>query len=104
MSLARPSSPWPGAALSEAHDAPEALQEVKMTASQELKPRPFFRILFFIVGLCFLYDGYRGIVSPTASFGSDFQYTALGGLGFFFCRHMTFGSNWWRYLPRWMMK
>lgn len=77
-----------------------------MTTNKEVKPRPIFRLLFFLVGLCFQYDIYLGIKTGRADGpGRYFRYFILDpGLGYFFCRYMAWGSNWWRHLPRWMMK
>lgn len=79
-----------------------------MTTNKDLKPRPIFRVLFFLLGLYFLYDGYLGIVTRglTDSFGGYFHRLFLDpGVGLFFCWRMALrGSAWWGFLPRWMMK
>lgn len=73
-----------------------------MTDSRNLKPRPLFRVVFFLAGAYFGWQAYAGRGSSPWGY---FQYFMLyPGLCFFFCWYMALrGSAWWGVLPRWMM-
>lgn len=75
-----------------------------MSAPRSLKPRPIFRLLFFMVGVYFGWQAYVGQVDSAWGWGY-FQYFCLyPGLCFYFCWYAALrGSAGWNLLPRWMM-